>query len=605
MKEKSLLSNCGFLLKTAFSLNPRLFAVRIPLLFVNGATPFIPIFMIRLILNEIVEGGTTESILTAVLGLALLTLAGELLAALLEWRNDIQMEITLLKMRQHLGEAVMNMPYALTEQPKVRDFVLLAKESGDLSVILNSIGAIATGIFTMAGLTAVIAGLEPLIFVLVLAVVAVRLWADRRSRRLWNKWRPRYAPIMRKIGYMFQIMKGIEYGKEVRLNRLGDWIYNKTDRLGREYLGLTIKHNQDLQRNNAFSELAVLIQEGAVYLLLAAKVIFTGMSIGDFSMYMTSVNTFSGRLRGIAGAVSELLRCGLFAKDYRYCIENGNGEKSFRSMVKKSDLVNEPDKGIDRGGEEEIRGPLTLEFKDVSFHYPQKEQMALEHVSLTLRQGESLSVVGANGAGKTTFIKLLCRLYEPTEGEILLNGINISRIPYEEYMRRLGVVFQDFKLFAFSMEENITMGMPAEGVNVEECVEKSGLSEKLKSLSKGLSVNLTKEFDSEGVEFSGGEGQKLALARVLYKNAPVLILDEPAAALDPLAEYELYSRFHHLVKGKCAVYVSHRLSSAKFTDKIAVFRQGRIVEYGNHEELMKHEDGVYRSMFRTQAAYYV
>ena len=225
-------------------------------------------------------------------------------------------------------------------------------------------------------------------------------------------------------------------------------------------------------------------------------------------------------------------------------------------------------------------------------------------MSLTLREGESLSIVGVNGAGKTTFIKLLCRLYEPTEGEILLNGRNIAEIPYEEYVRRLGVVFQDFKLFAFSMEENITMGLPASGDTIEQCVEKCGLETKLQSLPQGLQTNISKEFDESGVQFSGGEGQKLALARVLYKNVPVIVLDEPTAALDPLAEYELYSKFHEIVKGKCAVYISHRLSSTRFTDKIAVFDQGHMAEYGTHKELMEIPGGVYASLFQMQAQYY-
>ena len=246
-----------------------------------------------------------------------------------------------------------------------------------------------------------------------------------------------------------------------------------------------------------------------------------------------------------------------------------------------------------------------MEFRRVSFHYPQSENLVLKEVSLTLREGESLSIVGANGAGKTTFIKLLCRLYEPTEGEILLNGTNIAEIPYGEYVQQLGVVFQDFRLFAFSMEENITMGMPANGHTIEECIEKCGLSKKCRFLPHGLRTNLSKEFDESGVEFSGGEGQKLALARVLYKNAPIIILDEPTAALDPLAEYEFYRRFQEIVEGKCAVYISHRLSSTRFTDKIAVFDQGHMAEYGTHKELMEQKDGIYAALFRMQAQYYV
>lgn len=585
---QGLLSNCRFLLKTAYRLNPVLFRVRIPLILLNAAAPFIPVVFLRLLLDEITVGRSGEKILQYVAALALITFGGNIVTGFLESRADIQMEITLKRMKKYLGECAMAMPYARAEQPRVRDFMLLAGEQADLPRIFHSVAAILTGLLTGAGMAAVIVTVQPLIFLLVLAVIGLRLLADRRSRKLWDKWRPRYAPIMRRIQYMMGLMKNSGWGKEVRLNHLKDWLNEKLEAVEHGYIKTCTGHNMSLQRNNVLPELAAMIQESVIYLLLAYKVVFSGMSIGDFSMYLTSIKTFADAARGIAGAFSQLLQCDLFAGEFRYCAEIAvAGRKEF------------PELSIPEGQ------PLTLEFRDVSFRYPQAEKMVLEHVSLTLREGESLSVVGLNGAGKTTFIKLLCRLYEPAEGEILLNGININRIPYEEYAARLGVVFQDFRLFAFSMEENITMGFSAGAKTVEECVEKSGLQGKLSSLSRGLQTNLSKEFDEKGIEFSGGEGQKLALARVLYKDAPVIILDEPTAALDPLAEYELYRRFHELVQGKCAVYISHRLSSTRFTDKIAVFDQGHVAEYGSHRELMSRQEGLYASMYRMQAQYYV
>ena len=227
----------------------------------------------------------------------------------------------------------------------------------------------------------------------------------------------------------------------------------------------------------------------------------------------------------------------------------------------------------------------------------------LSNVSLTIRDKEKLSIVGSNGAGKTTLIKLLCCLYEPTEGVILYNGIDISTIPYEDYIRKLSVVFQDFQLFAFTMEENIVLNRERDEEQLLEAVRKSGLEEKLKSLPKGAATPVGKDFDEEGIEFSGGEGQKLVTARAYYKNAPVVVLDEPTAALDPISENQMYCRFHEIMKDKTAIFISHRLASTRFCDRIAVFSEGKIVECGTHEQLMDRQ-GLYCEMFQKQAAYY-
>lgn len=606
IKTGGLLSNCCFLLGTAFRLEPALFWTRVPFMVVHAATPFLPIFFVRLILNGIMAGETEKRILSYVLAFSLSVFVGQVFEKILESCSHVRMEAALRKMKNYLGECVMAMPYGEAEQPGVRDFVLLAKEGADLSAIFEHAASILTNLLTLTGVSAIVISVQPLLFLPVLAVVGVRLLADRRNLRLWDKWRPVYAPVMRKGGYLIGVMRRILYGKEVRLNHLEDWLERKLSDVWEQYLRISAGHNISLQRNHVFPELAAVLQESVVYLVLAYRVVFRGMLIGDFSMYMTGVNTFSDKVRQIVMSFSELAKAGLFAGDFRRCARYAGDGKPGRGDSP-SPRTKEPQGAALQGAEEppgEWEGPLVLEFRKVSFHYPHSEQPVLEQVSLTLREGESLSIVGVNGAGKTTFVKLLCRLYEPTEGEILLNGVNIAEIPYPEYARRLGVVFQDFCLFAFSMEENVTMGMPAGGCAAEQCVEQCGLGEKLRSLPKGMRTNLSKEFDVEGVEFSGGEGQKLALARVLYKDAPIVILDEPTAALDPLAEYELYRRFSRIVRGKCAVYISHRLSSTRFTDKIAVFDRGRVAEYGTHGELMGREGGVYAALFRMQAQYY-
>lgn len=214
-----------------------------------------------------------------------------------------------------------------------------------------------------------------------------------------------------------------------------------------------------------------------------------------------------------------------------------------------------------------------------------------------------MSIVGENGAGKTTFIKLLTRLYDPTEGEILFNGVNIKKIEYEQYMSLFSTVYQDYKLFSFSLKDNIALNLPVDDKRIQTVLERVGLSEKLRTLPKGMDTMLYKNFAEDGFEPSGGEGQKIALARALYRDTSFVILDEPTAAWDPRAEYEMYRNFNEMVAGKTAVYISHRMSSTKFCDKVAVFTKGKLVEYGTHNDLIK-KDGLYKELFDMQAQYY-
>lgn len=250
---------------------------------------------------------------------------------------------------------------------------------------------------------------------------------------------------------------------------------------------------------------------------------------------------------------------------------------------------------------------VNIEFKNVSFKYPRSKEFTLKNVSIKINEGEKLSVVGLNGAGKTTFIKLLARLYDPTEGEILLNGVNINEYDYDEYMKLLSVVFQDFKLMSFSIKENIALNdfNKVKDEEIEEVLIKSGFGKDLEKLPKGINTPVYKNFDEGGIEFSGGQAQKLAIARAVYKDAPIVILDEPTAALDPKAEYEIYSKFNELIGKKTTIYISHRLSSCRFCDNIAVFQKGKLIQYGTHDELVKDKGNEYETMYSAQAQYYV
>ncbi len=245
-----------------------------------------------------------------------------------------------------------------------------------------------------------------------------------------------------------------------------------------------------------------------------------------------------------------------------------------------------------------------VEFKNVSFKYPGTEKWALKNVSMKFQVGKRLAIVGENGSGKTTFIKLLCRLYDPQEGQILLNGIDIRKYNYRDYMGIFSVVFQDFQLLSQPLGANVAGSNTYDRERVTKALVDAGFGDRLATLPEGLDTQLYKDFTENGVEISGGEAQKIAIARALYKDAPFIILDEPTAALDPMAEAEIYSKFNDISGDKTAIYISHRLSSCKFCDEIAVFHNGRIIQQGTHEALLADEGGKYSELWHAQAQYY-
>ena len=245
-----------------------------------------------------------------------------------------------------------------------------------------------------------------------------------------------------------------------------------------------------------------------------------------------------------------------------------------------------------------------VEFQDVSFRYPGSQIWALRHVNMKFQVGKRLAIVGENGSGKTTFIKLLCRLYDPQEGQILLNGIDIRKYRYEDYMAIFSVVFQDFQLLSQSLGSNVAGSMDYDRERVEKALVDAGFGGRLETLPQGLDTVLYKDLSDDGVEISGGEAQKIAIARALYKDAPFIILDEPTAALDPITEAEIYSKFDRIAGDKTAIYISHRLSSCKFCDEIAVFQDGNVIQQGTHHQLLADQEGKYHALWNAQAQYY-
>ena len=326
---------------------------------------------------------------------------------------------------------------------------------------------------------------------------------------------------------------------------------------------------------------------GSVYVFVGLKAWAGAFDIGAATQYIGAITALTGNLSELLASASLLRSNTPFLEDFFRYLDIPN------SMYQGS-LTTE--KRADRQYE--------IEFRDVSFRYPGSETYALRHVNMKFRVGSRLAVVGENGSGKTTFIKLLCRLYDPQEGQILLNGIDIRKYNYRDYMEIFSVVFQDFQLLSQSIGSNVAGSIDYDPKKVEQALRQAGFGERLSTLPKGLDTAIYKELDPEGIDVSGGEAQKIAIARALYKDAPFIILDEPTAALDPLAEAEIYSRFNEIASDRTAIYISHRLSSCKFCDEIAVFDHGKVVQQGSHQSLLADKAGKYYALWHAQAQYY-
>lgn len=386
------------------------------------------------------------------------------------------------------------------------------------------------------------------------------------------------------------------FGKELYMNpeKAKDVRIYSQNTVAEKMLDKLIAHERDNQSDitkmalyPAIAQMIIGLANAVCYLFVAIKALFGAFGVGSIVQYVAVLSRLGEGLQELMYILSD---------NEVYCTH-------LQKLFDYLDLPNHMYQGsltVEKRDDNEYY----VEFRNVSFRYPNTDTYALKHVNLKFKVGEKLAVVGMNGSGKTTFIKLMCRLYDPTEGEILLNGVNIKKYDYNEYMSIFSVVFQDFRLFSFSLGQNVSASASYDREKVNECLKKAGFAERLDSLPNDLDTFLYKDIDAGGVEISGGEAQKLALARALYKNTPFIILDEPTAALDPISEYEVYRKFNEIAGTKTAIYISHRLASCRFCDKIAVFHEGEIIQIGKHEELLTDSKGKYCELWNAQAQYY-
>ena len=482
------------------------------------------------------------------------------------------------------------MDYPYLEDPEVlkmvQQFMQGRMTQGGLAGAGWALGNGLPALLTALGMLFILARLSGGLLGLLLAATAVSLVLLRLQVKYLSGMTMEMADGNRILSYLFSIFTDFSYGKDIRLfeaeplmtTRMKDTV----DELWRVCFGNSTKSGACQAGRAAIAQGVVAL----IYAMLAVQTVQKGLSIADFVMLTAAAVSFAS---SVMTAVTSAM----------------NFYGALKMVAPFGEYMNLPPV-LSQGSElvPELTGEDAVVFDRVSFTYPRAAEPTLKDLCFTIKRGERLAVVGENGAGKTTMIKLLLRLYEPDEGTIYLGGRDIRTMSREETLKQFAVVFQDFKLLAFSVKENICIGPDGDEERLHEVLRKLDLDKVMESTPHGAETSVYRLFDEEGVEFSGGERQKMAIARALYKDSPIVVMDEPTAALDPIAEAEIYGHLNQLVEHKTALFISHRLSSCKFCDRVAVFENGGVTQCGSHKELMAQE-GLYRRMFAAQARYYV
>lgn len=424
------------------------------------------------------------------------------------------------------------------------------------------------------------------LFAAIGVAVGIILIISRKISKEWFRLSEQYMGLDRLYDYYTEMIADYKTGKEIRTYQ-EQLIIEKdaTQQLLNEGIAIQKKIAANSAKSSSLIAIIGAVIGFGIYLFIGLKGLIGLFSIGSLVCYTGSFMQVVQGVTAIANTTGQIPQI-IPTLDYYFDILHTESGKQAGTLLPQMDT------------------PVSIEFRNVSFKYPESETYALKNFSIKLENGEKLAVVGRNGSGKTTFIKLLCRLYDPQEGEILLNGVNIREYDDAAYRQLFSVVFQDFSMFSFPLAQNVSVADTYEEARVWACLEEAGIADDVRGMEQQLDTYLYKDVEETGVEISGGEAQKLALARALYKNAPFIVLDEPTAALDPIAEYEIYSKFNRLVGDKTAIYISHRLSSCRFCKHIAVFQQGELVQLGTHEELIRDPSSAYYELWNAQAQYY-
>ena len=576
---------------------------------VTGLRPYIMIVLSGILIDSLMGGMPFPTLMAWLLAGLGINFAAEGLEAWLREAFNARVENCLERQNRDMNEKSLYSDFENLENPELQEKKRKQEQvvnvrGGIYWMLIWPMDKGLTGLITVITAVVVAAplfvqdkgsghtGLAVMSVILAVTVVACS-WASYKNSDYWNKKMrkvfDRYAKCNRVSNYILHsILAGSETGKDLRIFGQQELIEKGVLGQQQEALERLKEMRRQAMTQSGIEATLTTVNCGLIYLYAAFKAYLGMITVGSVVKYA------SGIIQCITG-IKNMLFC---ATGWRQAVDYG------REYLEYLEFENRTKDGSEQVPENEDQSIL-LECEHVSFRYPGTEEDAIHDLNLkmTLKPGDHIAIVGRNGSGKTTFIKLLCRLYQVTEGVIRINGRDIRDYTYQEYIDVFSIVFQDYRMFSLELGENIAASEKVDEERALDSMRKAGLAHRLENLPNGLDTYVGKEFEESGVNFSGGERQKLAIARAIYKDAPFVIMDEPTAALDPISECDVYESFDRLVGHKAAIYISHRLASCRFCDKILVFSQGGVVQNGSHETLVEQE-GLYREMWNAQAQWY-
>lgn len=580
--------------KLAWEISPSYILFLLLSTIINSGQVLINVILPKYLVDELVGSQNLQRLVLFGLGIVISNVFFALLSNLMKRIMEVKNIYVKEKMGQSMANKIMNIEYSYLENPYYLDLkeraVFASNNQSSMERLITSIATSLKNIITITGLVVIMLTLSPVLVILLLLAVVFSLLIYRLFMNYQMNFFQEIIPINRKYGYYVSLCFNNKIQKDIRLynmnKMLTDRVTDYNNEINTWFSAYYKKQGKFLGLYGIINDFQAALAYGYVALRVLSNTFGDKIGLGAFTMYVNAAISFSKSTTEFGNSIIEIMQTLGYLEPFMEFMTLPEEGKTSGSLQFKGDVE-------------------TIEFKNVSFSYPGSDKKVLHDISFIIHKGEKISIVGLNGAGKTTLVKLISRLYRPDSGEILINGHNIFDYEHSSYMKELAAVFQDFKLFAFSIDENITCKeRDSDPHKTMEIIEEVGLKNKVDSLPEGISSLFGKDYDENGIEMSGGESQKIAIARALYKDASLIILDEPTSALDPLAEADIYENFNKMVGGKTAIYISHRMSSSVFCDRILIIDDGRVSDYDTHKNLLQKKDSLYFKLFNSQAVNY-
>ncbi len=593
----SALDNSLWAAKMLIKYSPAAFFIIVLMIPVEIGMQYLGIYLPSLVVSEVTEGQTLEHALMAVGLVMAAMLVGGMLQKAMKHIQASKLGAYRYKLSDIITRKKLSMFYQDYEKKEVQDLAHRAEIATQMwngkqplsDIVTNEFGMIKNVLgYLLFG--TVISFASPWLVPLLTIAPVVNLLAVRA----FNKWEYQHRPVRtdlsRKLGLVEKLPDDFASAKDIRIYGMSQWLEERYQELSDENIMWRKKESVRRAGSQAADLAVILLRDGGAYALLIWMMLKNEITVSQFVLYFAAISSFAGWVGGIVNCWNGVHTSSLKICDYRdyakYPDRDGTGAAQSKDHLEKPN-------------------PPEIVFDRVCYRYDGAEEDTIHNLSFTIHSGERIAVVGVNGAGKTTMVKLLCGLYRPTSGDIRINGKSIGEFEREDYYRLLSPVFQDVRTAFFSLAETVSGAYEAETNldRAESCIRLAGLGDKIDNLPQGIHTKLDKRVNKDGTELSGGEAQKLMLARALYKDAPILVLDEPTAALDPIAESNIYKAYNEMCINKTSLFISHRLASTSFCDRILLFEKGKICEEGTHEELLRLE-GKYKEMFDIQSCWY-